>query len=63
VQVPRLTIAAAATIVASVLLTGCQQDCEPNEISSQDHGCIEKDDLDLDEDGTFKNEEQKWDDD
>lgn len=53
-------------VVIALFLAACgagYQDCGPDEVQSEDYGCIEKDDLDLNDDGSFEDEEREWDDD
>ena len=56
---------AIALMLGAATLVACgagYQDCGPNEVESEDYGCIEKDDLDLNDDGSFEDEEREWDD-
>lgn len=57
------TLAAVLVMGASALIACGATECGPDEVRSEDHGCIEKDDLDLNNDGSFEDEEREWDDD
>ena len=57
-----LPVAMLVAVVFAIASCGAQQ-CEPDQIRSEDYGCIDRDDLDLNDDGSFEDEEREWDDD
>jgi len=50
--------------VLLIVLSACgalPQDCGDDQIASEDYGCIDKDDLDLNDSGSTDDEESEWD--
>lgn len=61
---PVLILAAFVVVFFVLILAGCgAQQCGADQISHEDYGCIDKDDLDLNNSGSTDDEEEEWDDD